>query len=127
MYSNRSLAYSKAQQHVKALHDAQKTIELAPGWAKGYWRMGVAFLGLKQTLNAIDAFAKCWHLDHGRDSTELHNMPSAQPVALLYVFFCAALNLHAIMHVWFHVRGHLHSHQAFVLSILCCIEHAQTW
>ena len=81
LYSNRSLAYSKAQQYVKALHDAQKTVELAPGWAKGHWRMGMAFLGLKQTLNAIEAFAKCWHLDQGRHNTQLQNMLSTQLLA----------------------------------------------
>ncbi|DBA65944.1 TPA: hypothetical protein ACH3X2_002968 [Trebouxia sp. C0005] len=69
-YSNRSLAYSRAQRYVDALHDAQKTIELAPSWSKGYWRLGMAFLGLKQTTQAIEAFAKCWHLDHGSPDTE---------------------------------------------------------
>ena len=65
IYGNRSLAYSRAQRYDEALYDAQKTIELAPSWPKGYWRLGTAFLGLKQTTQAIEAFAKCWHLDHG--------------------------------------------------------------
>ncbi len=65
LYSNRSLAYARAQRYEDALHDAQKAIELAPSWAKGYWRLGMACLGLNQIPQAIPAFAQCWHLDHG--------------------------------------------------------------
>lgn len=34
LYSNRSAAYSKAGNHVKALEDAEKAIELKPDWIK---------------------------------------------------------------------------------------------
>ena len=65
LYGNRSLAYSKAHHYHDALADAKTCIELAPHWAKGHWRLGMAFLGLKQTLQAIQAFAECWRLDRG--------------------------------------------------------------
>ena len=64
LYGNRSLAYNKAQRYQEAIADAERCIELAPQWAKGYWRLGMAFMGLKQTLQAIQAFADCWRLDH---------------------------------------------------------------
>lgn len=64
LYGNRSLAYTKAQHYRDAAADAGKCIELAPQWPKGYWRLGMALLGLKQTLQAIQAFAECWRLDH---------------------------------------------------------------
>lgn len=65
LYGNRSLAYTRAQHYHEAVADAEKCIELAPQWPKGYWRLGMALLGLKQTLQAIQAFAECWCLDHG--------------------------------------------------------------
>ena len=63
LYGNRCLAYIKAQRYHEATADAERCIELAPQWPKGYWRLGMALLGLKQTLQAIQAFADCWHLD----------------------------------------------------------------
>ena len=65
LYSNRCLAYSKAQRYQEGIVDAQKCIALAPLWAKGHWRLGMALLGVKQNLKAIQAFADCWRLDHG--------------------------------------------------------------
>lgn len=64
LYGNRSLAYIKAQRYQEATADAERCIELAPQLPKGYWRLGMALLGLKQPLQAIQAFADCWRLDH---------------------------------------------------------------
>ena len=66
LYGNRSLAYIKAQRYHEAAADAERCIELAPQWPKGYWRLGMALLGLKQTLQAIQAFTECWRLDHSK-------------------------------------------------------------
>jgi stress-induced-phosphoprotein 1 len=57
-YSNRSAAYMKADSISKALWDAEKCIELAPNWSKGYNRLGVAQQGLKRFDAAIDTFKK---------------------------------------------------------------------
>jgi DnaJ family protein C protein 8 len=62
-YSNRSAAYMKADSKSKALHDAEKVVELAPTWAKGYNRLGVAQQSLKRFDAAIDSFKKGLELD----------------------------------------------------------------
>ena len=73
-YSNRCAAYMKSDSKSKALHDAEKCIELAPTWSKGYTRLGAAQQSLKRFDNAIDTFKKgererfvggpcCWLLD----------------------------------------------------------------
>lgn len=62
-YSNRSAAYMKADSKSKALHDAEKVVQLAPTWAKGYNRLGVAQQSLKRYDAAIDSFKKGLELD----------------------------------------------------------------
>jgi len=62
-YSNRSAAYLKADSKSKALWDAEKCVEIAPAWAKGYSRLGAAQQSLKRFDNAIDAFKKAIELD----------------------------------------------------------------
>lgn len=62
-YSNRSAAYMKSDSKSKALHDAEKVVQLAPSWAKGYNRLGVAQQSLKRYDAAIDSFKKGLELD----------------------------------------------------------------
>ena len=57
-YSNRSAAYMKVDSISKALHDAEKCVELDPKWSKAYNRLGVAQQGLKRFDAAIDTFKK---------------------------------------------------------------------
>lgn len=57
-YSNRSAAYMKNDSKSKALRDAEKCVELAPKWAKGYNRLGVAQQSLKRFTEAMDSFKK---------------------------------------------------------------------
>lgn len=57
-YSNRSAAYMKADSISKALRDAEKCVELAPNWSKGYSRLGAAQLALKRFDASIDSFKK---------------------------------------------------------------------
>jgi tetratricopeptide (TPR) repeat protein len=55
-YSNRSAAFMKNDSISKALKDAEKCVELAPKWAKGYSRLGAAQQSLKRFDAAIDSF-----------------------------------------------------------------------
>jgi len=42
MYSNRSAAYTKMKKYDEAVKDADKAIQISPGWARGYSRKGTA-------------------------------------------------------------------------------------
>eukprot|EP01088_Endostelium_zonatum_P004954 TRINITY_DN1633_c0_g1_i1.p1 TRINITY_DN1633_c0_g1~~TRINITY_DN1633_c0_g1_i1.p1 ORF type:complete len:353 (+),score=87.11 TRINITY_DN1633_c0_g1_i1:100-1158(+) len=67
-YSNRSATWLKISEHScaccsehatskdNALADAKKCIELAPEWAKGYYRLGIACVALGEIREAIAAF-----------------------------------------------------------------------
>uniref|UniRef100_K3X0D3 Uncharacterized protein n=1 Tax=Globisporangium ultimum (strain ATCC 200006 / CBS 805.95 / DAOM BR144) TaxID=431595 RepID=K3X0D3_GLOUD len=56
LYSNRSAARHQLKRFAPALEDAQKAIDLAPKWAKGYLRKAHACEGLRQWGSAIDAY-----------------------------------------------------------------------
>ena len=47
LFGNRSFCFEKLQEYEKALTDAQLSINMAPGWDKGLYRMGRALVGLK--------------------------------------------------------------------------------
>ena len=57
-YSNRSAAFLKSDSKSKALYDAEKCVQLAPTWIKGYQRLGAAQQSLKRFSQAIDNFKK---------------------------------------------------------------------
>lgn len=67
-YSNRAAAYMKADSKSKALHDAEKCVELAPTWSKGYSRLGAAQQSLKRFDAAIDNFKKGIELEPNNKS-----------------------------------------------------------
>jgi Flp pilus assembly protein TadD len=67
-YSNRAAAYMKADSKSKALHDAEKCVELAPTWSKGYSRLGAAQQSLKRFDAATDNFKKCIELEPNNKS-----------------------------------------------------------
>lgn len=58
LFSNRSAAYMKVDSKSKALKDAEKVVELAPKWIKGYSRLGVAQQSLKRFDAAMQSFKK---------------------------------------------------------------------
>jgi stress-induced-phosphoprotein 1 len=45
-YSNRSAANAALKRWDEALRDGRRAVQLKPGWAKGFARLGAAFLGL---------------------------------------------------------------------------------
>uniref|UniRef100_A0A3B4UND3 Uncharacterized protein n=1 Tax=Seriola dumerili TaxID=41447 RepID=A0A3B4UND3_SERDU len=67
-YGNRSYCYWCLEQYHAALSDAQRSIELAPDWPKGYFRKGCALMGLKRYSEAEKEMEQVLKLD--QDITE---------------------------------------------------------
>ncbi|KAK3599443.1 hypothetical protein CHS0354_036459 [Potamilus streckersoni] len=62
-FGNRSYCFDRCQQYEKALKDAEKAIQLAKDWPKGYFRKGRALAGLKMYADAEHAFMQVLKLD----------------------------------------------------------------
>ncbi|CAB3368010.1 Hypothetical predicted protein [Cloeon dipterum] len=56
LYSNRSLAFLKMKQFFLALQDANETIKLNPGWAKGYFRKAEVQFATFHFLDALQSY-----------------------------------------------------------------------
>lgn len=68
LYSNRSAAYMKVDSISKALRDAEKCVEIAPKWVKGYNRLGAAQHGLKRFEHALETIQKGLELEPSNQS-----------------------------------------------------------
>lgn len=62
-YSNRAAAYSSKGDHLSAIGDANKAIEVDPGFSKGYHRLGHAQYSLGDFKAAADAFERGLSVD----------------------------------------------------------------
>ncbi|KAJ3610583.1 hypothetical protein NHX12_022675 [Muraenolepis orangiensis] len=60
---NRSYCYSCLEQYSQALVDAERSIQLAPDWPKGYFRKGSALIGMKRYSEAEKAMQHVLNLD----------------------------------------------------------------
>ncbi|KAL5017155.1 hypothetical protein ScPMuIL_006744 [Solemya velum] len=68
---NRSYCFDRIQQYDKALRDAEKAINLAKDWPKGYFRKGRALAGLKMYPDAEQAYTQVLKLDkHCEDAVQ---------------------------------------------------------
>ncbi|KAM4611336.1 uncharacterized protein ACJ7VT_012037 isoform 2-T2 [Polymixia lowei] len=74
-FGNRSYCYWCLELYSSALSDAQRSIQLAPDWPKGYFRRGSALMGLKRYVEAEKAMEQVLKLDQNCEeaSTELFN------------------------------------------------------
>uniref|UniRef100_A0A674CLB2 Uncharacterized LOC115147486 n=1 Tax=Salmo trutta TaxID=8032 RepID=A0A674CLB2_SALTR len=74
-FGNRSYCYWCLELYPSALSDAQKSIQLAPDWPKGYFRKGSALMGLKRYGEAERAMQQVLKLDQNCEeaSIELFN------------------------------------------------------
>ncbi|XP_026463801.1 hsp70-Hsp90 organizing protein 1-like [Ctenocephalides felis] len=70
LYSNRSYAFLKIQQHYLALQDAEETIKRAPTWAKGYFRRAEVQYACYLFAEALLSYTQALQLQPG-DSTLL--------------------------------------------------------
>lgn len=62
-FSNRSACYAGLSQFKEALDDAEKCVELAPKWVKGYSRKGLALFRLGKLDEALEVYQKGLELD----------------------------------------------------------------
>lgn len=71
LYSNRSGAYlASGDAKSKALKDAEKCVELAPEWAKGYGRLGAAQHALCRYADAQASYLKARDMDPDNSTYE---------------------------------------------------------
>lgn len=57
-FSNRSAAYACLGKYEDARSDAEECVRLAPTWAKGYSRLGLALFNLREYEKAREAYAR---------------------------------------------------------------------
>nr|XP_057921905.1 uncharacterized protein LOC131124920 [Doryrhamphus excisus] len=62
-YGNRSFCFEKLKKYEQALADAEVSLNLCPGWTKGFFRKGRALAGLERHEEAAQAFQEVLHLD----------------------------------------------------------------
>ncbi|XP_072027280.1 small glutamine-rich tetratricopeptide repeat-containing protein beta-like [Amphiura filiformis] len=67
-YSNRAAAYSKLDDHTRAIQDCEKAVSIDPSYSKAYGRMGLAYTSLNQLEKAKEAYAKAVDLEPSNDS-----------------------------------------------------------
>ncbi|KAM3606777.1 uncharacterized protein V6R79_023088 [Siganus canaliculatus] len=62
-FGNRSYCYYCLEQYPQALEDADRSIQLAPDWAKGHFRKGSALMGMMRYSDAEKAMEQVLKLD----------------------------------------------------------------
>ncbi|XP_029306384.1 stress-induced-phosphoprotein 1 isoform X2 [Cottoperca gobio] len=62
-FGNRSYCYYCLEQYPQALADAERSIQMAPDWPKGYFRKGSALMGMKRYSEAEKAMEQVLKLD----------------------------------------------------------------
>uniref|UniRef100_A0ACD5VC54 Uncharacterized protein n=1 Tax=Avena sativa TaxID=4498 RepID=A0ACD5VC54_AVESA len=68
LYSNRSICWLRLGIADDALSDAWACIRMRPGWAKGYYRQGMALCSLQDYAGASDALLRASKLDPDDDT-----------------------------------------------------------
>lgn len=83
-FGNRSYCYYCLEQYPLALADAERAIQLAPDWPKGYFRKGSALMGMKRYSEAEAAMEQVLKLDRDCEEavTDLFNCKVLQLMEL---------------------------------------------
>lgn len=63
LYSNRSQCYLNQKDFFNALDDCDKTLELDPGYVKGFYRRATAYRGLFRFQKALEDYGRVLNLD----------------------------------------------------------------
>uniref|UniRef100_A0A3Q0SWM8 Zgc:123010 n=1 Tax=Amphilophus citrinellus TaxID=61819 RepID=A0A3Q0SWM8_AMPCI len=85
-FGNRSYCYYCLEQYPQALADAERSIQLAPEWPKGYFRKGSALMGLKRYSEAEKAMEQVLKLD--KDCEEaVNNLLNCKVLQLMELGF----------------------------------------
>ncbi|KAI9911464.1 hypothetical protein PsorP6_009734 [Peronosclerospora sorghi] len=74
LYGNRSAAHHRLQAFDRALEDAQKAIELAPDWSKGYLRHAAACEALGRWTDALASYETFVRLARDRACPDVHKV-----------------------------------------------------
>ncbi|KAL3666307.1 hypothetical protein V7S43_008559 [Phytophthora oleae] len=70
LFGNRSAACHQLKEYQQALDDAERAIDLAPSWPKGYLRKAAACEALQDWDEALVAYEKVCHLEDDKSSSE---------------------------------------------------------
>uniref|UniRef100_A0A8C7J8W0 Uncharacterized LOC109878245 n=1 Tax=Oncorhynchus kisutch TaxID=8019 RepID=A0A8C7J8W0_ONCKI len=118
-FGNRSYCYWCLELYPSALSDAQRSIQLAPDWPKGYFRKGSALMGLKRYGEAEGAMQQVLKLDQDCEeaSIELFNCKVLQLMDLGFEEGQSVLLLEKFTTVQA-ALGRIHN----VVVLCCCNE-----
>ena len=79
-FSNRSACWLNLNKHKSAIADAESCISLQPKWAKGYSRLGSAYLERENGHQAVEAFEMALRLEPGNNDYQV-NLNKAKDLA----------------------------------------------
>ncbi|XP_068243176.1 small glutamine-rich tetratricopeptide repeat-containing protein alpha-like isoform X2 [Palaemon carinicauda] len=67
-YCNRAAAHSKLNQHLDAIQDCKRALQIEPQYSKAYGRMGLAYSSLNNHLQAKTCYLKALELEPDNES-----------------------------------------------------------
>merc|ERR1719231_1616397 len=79
LYSNRAQCFLKTGRYEQARLDATECTKLAPDFAKGHFRLGLALQAEQQPAAAVGAFSRCLEIEpNNKDAAAGMNMARMQ-------------------------------------------------
>ncbi|KAL7634113.1 UNVERIFIED_CONTAM: hypothetical protein RMT77_015441 [Armadillidium vulgare] len=67
-YCNRAAAHSKLNNHLEAIEDCRRALQIEPNYGKAYGRMGLAYSALDKAMEAKDCYQKALELEPDNES-----------------------------------------------------------
>lgn len=97
LFGNRSAAYLALGLYEQAQWDGAKCVKLAPGWAKGYYRLGCVYMALSQWTEAAAVLAKGAELEPSNAEMVRVGQWAASQAALVPAC-CLSISLRLLAH-----------------------------